>query len=422
MMKYYYILLTDLLLLGFGELTLQNFSISGNRDAFEESNPTLSEDFSSNYRMSMLANGDIARGLLLNGTAIVDSRIDEEYRTIDPSIFRLRMSMNSTEPLWGAWRFTGRGVYDPNRQWELENLDMRLLTQPQESSKLEMLMRLESDKHGLVEGGSIRPSFKGSKFTLHQRSLFGGYADLRTGKVGAEAVAGKLEGKTFRAGSTFGIRANGTTGPYDLANPPITRGSDEVKIEVRDRFDESDDYFSGKGKALDRRIWETNFIPDVRRFELTDKKERGAGGRGRHFEMAFNTMGAHTSEFPVGTYKKGHRHGPGAHVIIIKGKGYTLMWPEGSPKERFDWQVGSILVPPDRWFHQHFNTGTEPARYLVQHVNSPLIWDKHVQIEYVDEDPEIRKLFESELAKSGINSKMPPECYTDPNYQWERAV
>jgi hypothetical protein len=94
------------------------------------------------------------------------------------------------------------------------------------------------------------------------------------------------------------------------------------------------------------------------------------------------------------------------------------MWPEGSPKQRFDWQEGSIIVPPDMWFHQHFNTGKEEARYLA------LRWrgqkhmmmkasrvDKSVkeggaQIEYEDEDPMVRKMFEEALAKEGVESKM----------------
>ena len=69
------------------------------------------------------------------------------------------------------------------------------------------------------------------------------------------------------------------------------------------------------------------------------------------------------------------------------------------------------------WYHQHFNSGADPARYLVLHVNTITYPDKHVQIEYVDEDPEIRKLFESELAKSGVKSKMPPEIYTDRKFK-----
>ena len=82
-------------------------------------------------------------------------------------------------------------------------------------------------------------------------------------------------------------------------------------------------------------------------------------------------------------------------------------------------------------FHQHFNTGATPARYL------PLRFggikysmgegfgditkvDKDVkaggnQIEYHDEAPWIRKMFEEELAKSGTQSRMNPDLYKKKN-------
>lgn len=230
----------DLFLLGFGELTMHMLDVSGGADAvrgFETANPNLKDGFSSNYRLSLFANGHAAGGFMVNGAAIVDSRIGDEYQVLDPSVFRLQMSVQSTEPIWDTWRFTGSGLYDPARQWELANLDTRLLTQPQDPAKLELLVRLESDEHGLIEGGSIRPSFKNACFTLKQRSLFGAYADLHSERVGVEGVAGKLEGKSFREGEVNGVRADGTSGPFLLAHAPVTNGSETVKIESRDRFD-----------------------------------------------------------------------------------------------------------------------------------------------------------------------------------------
>jgi quercetin dioxygenase-like cupin family protein len=191
-----------------------------------------------------------------------------------------------------------------------------------------------------------------------------------------------------------------------------------------DRFDGDPESFSGKGKsyvAKGRPTWESNFIPDVRALEVFSWKERGAGGGNIMIELAENAMSAHISEFPVGTYKKAHRHGPGAHVVVIGGQGYSLMWPEGSPPKRFDWHDGSVVVPPDRWFHQHFNTGPTPARYLALKANGrkharpwgartyavdASVKDGGDQIEYRDEDPSIRPMFEQALAENGVTCRM----------------
>src|SRR5581483_3295420 len=129
-----------------------------------------------------------------------------------------------------------------------------------------------------------------------------------------------------------------------------------------DRFDGDPESFSGKGVSYNVRsttVWDTNFIPDVRTIPLYQRNNRGAGGSFLGIELAENCLTAHISEFPVGTYKKAHRHGPGAHVIIIGGRGYSLMWPEGDPIKQFRWRDGSVVVPPERWFHQHFNTGAQ---------------------------------------------------------------
>ncbi|MBI4484110.1 MAG: cupin domain-containing protein [Acidobacteria bacterium] len=187
-----------------------------------------------------------------------------------------------------------------------------------------------------------------------------------------------------------------------------------------DRYRGEENFFSSEGTAYPGRIWECNFIPDCRNFVLQEWKERGARGQNAMFELAGNTLIGHVSQFPVGTYKKAHRHGPGAHVILLSGKGYTLLWPEGKEPQRVDWQAGSMFVPPNRWYHQHFNVGAEPARYLALRWGSlryhtGLMDMKKLtqnaktggdQIEYEDQHPEIHSLFLRECARNGVAVKM----------------
>ncbi len=184
-----------------------------------------------------------------------------------------------------------------------------------------------------------------------------------------------------------------------------------------DRYAGDTDFFTGDGRRLARRVLKTNFVPDVREFPLQEWRERGAGGKNVVFALASNTMVSHVSEFPIGTYKKAHRHSAGAHVIIIGGEGYSLLWYEGDrQKQRVDWQDGTVLSPADNEYHQHFNTGNTPARYLALRWNSPEFpprgFNQNVfhtgpeQMAYEDQDPDVHELFVAECAKRGVEVAM----------------
>jgi gentisate 1,2-dioxygenase len=178
-----------------------------------------------------------------------------------------------------------------------------------------------------------------------------------------------------------------------------------------DRFS-GDEEQLGTGTERVGRIWETNFVPDVHTFKLKPWNERGGKGSNIMFRLRGNTMGAHVSEFGVGNYKKAHRHGPGAHLFPISGEGYSLMWKHGdAEKQKYPWGPGSLVCPPGHAYHQHFNVGAEPARYLAIHwgkmplahsyntkIKTPGLRD---QIEYEDEDPDVYEMFEAELRKRG---------------------
>jgi hypothetical protein len=95
------------------------------------------------------------------------------------------------------------------------------------------------------------------------------------------------------------------------------------------------------------------------------------------------------------------------------------MWPEGEEPQHFKWEVGTMIVPPNMWLHQHFNSGSTPARYLafkhegvaIRNAQGvPKAWISRRtggdQLDYIDEKPEIRRQFATELAKHGLASRM----------------
>jgi hypothetical protein len=181
-----------------------------------------------------------------------------------------------------------------------------------------------------------------------------------------------------------------------------------------------------RAEAMRRVIWLGNFFPDMRVWDkLHTYQERGAGGHRVGVRFAKSTMWSHMSVFPSRTYKKGHRHGPGVVIIIPAGEGYSIMWPEGQDKVVVPWHEASVFVPPNRWFHQHFNVGDIPARYLAFHAPrlggqpQERVEGSRDQIEYPEEDPFIRNKFESELGARGLTSLMPGQAYSDPDYKWD---
>lgn len=186
-------------------------------------------------------------------------------------------------------------------------------------------------------------------------------------------------------------------------------------------------YFAGEGDLIpthgNRKMWETNFIPDLASFQLNAWSTRGAGSANMVFCMADGTMHAHMSEMSVGTYKKAHRHGPDFHVCIVRGSGYSLFWHEGEDLKRYDWKEGCVFAPTDMIWHQHFNTSREPVRYLATAFGSsryPFSNEKRriklgvdvsvkkggSQIEYEDQDPRVHRIFLEELRKNGVQCRM----------------
>ena len=202
--------------------------------------------------------------------------------------------------------------------------------------------------------------------------------------------------------------------PYQ--DPSLLEASEDELYSVAKRAP------GGRGAS-----WFGNFFTDLAAWNgLVPHRQRGGGGHVVDIQFPQSEMGGHMSVFPPGTYKKAHRHGPGVVIIIPAGEGFSIMWPEGEEKIIVPWHEASMFVPPNRWFHQHFNVSVEPARYLAL---SPVRQVRGLadqggnrlldQVEYPEEEPWIRKMFDEELGKRGLESLMPEEVYKDANYKWE---
>ena len=173
------------------------------------------------------------------------------------------------------------------------------------------------------------------------------------------------------------------------------------------------------GKAF----WVGNFFPDMATWDkLMPYQARGAGGFSVKIVFPRSRMTASMSVFDASMYKKAHRHGPGRVIVIPRGEGYSVLWEPGKEGVVCPWGEAAVFTPPGGWYHQHFNLGTEPARYL-KFGSLPQFpgasRDPDAQIEYPDEEPWVRERFANELADRGRESLMPDAAYDDRDYAWD---
>ena len=88
-------------------------------------------------------------------------------------------------------------------------------------------------------------------------------------------------------------------------------------------------------------------------------------------------------EIPAGgTYKAG-RHMYEEIFYVVSGRGATSVWYEGSPKQTFEWQEGSVFSIPLNAWHEIYNaSGEEPAR-LYACFTAPTVFNLYGSPEFI---------------------------------------
>ena len=204
-----------------------------------------------------------------------------------------------------------------------------------------------------------------------------------------------------------------TTFPFALNTFGSMGLINDTNFSFSDRYDGAPDFFT-KTERVEKRWDKTNFVKDIRSSEVVAWNERGEGNASMFWEMAGNTiLEPHMSDFPVGSYKLGHRHPYEAIILTLNGKGFTLFGKEhlkSSDATQLEWKAGSVVSPPYFWYHQHFNTGDTRARYFAvtegdfpKRLGIPL---EVQQIEAKEEDPGLKKRFDEERRKAHEHAEM----------------
>jgi len=67
-----------------------------------------------------------------------------------------------------------------------------------------------------------------------------------------------------------------------------------------------------------------------------------------------------------------------------------------------------VVCPPAGTWHQHYNTGNVPCKFVALHANTAVQREEGGidQIDFDNEDAALRKMYEEECAKNGVKPDM----------------
>lgn len=235
---------TDLFMMFYGFSQHNWTMVDGNVQSLEQGNIHLSEDYSHDERASVLVDGLIFGAVELKLNAVYDTRLRYYPGNRDQRDFRFRLGMNMAESyqkeheLGEGFAVETRADFGGQTDWRIQDTDKRLLTEPFADLKLELFAKISYNQHWLALGDQ-QVTLDGTQFTLQNRNLLAAQLHLEKAPLQFTGLAAQVKGYTFSEGGaadTTGIRADGGSGPYYLSYAPLTRGSELIRIEVRDRY------------------------------------------------------------------------------------------------------------------------------------------------------------------------------------------
>ena len=116
-----------------------------------------------------------------------------------------------------------------NKDWEF-SLNAQY-DEEDPDQEFQFLLELKNNENYVIIGDHEDGTFLDTMFTASDDKVRGVTLHGEKAAVGATVMAGAVRGESI----TDEIRGDGTSGRYRLTEAPIIRGSEKIRIEVRDR-------------------------------------------------------------------------------------------------------------------------------------------------------------------------------------------
>jgi len=159
-------------------------------------------------------------------------------------------------------------------------------------------------------------------------------------------------------------------------------------------------------------LYEGSALEDLATLPLGDWERRGG-------KCAYTRMGNQEErnlqivEIPPKGQLRPERHTYDAIMYAMKGRGASVIWQEGEPKQTVEWEEGALLAIPLNAWHQEFNSSAdEPCRFFFG-TNMPYVINLYHNLDFVFNNPFV---FQDRYSHAMQN------FYSDKGKHWEHRI
>ena len=127
-------------------------------------------------------------------------------------------------------------------------------------------------------------------------------------------------------------------------------------------------------------------VANLRETKLGQWNRLGVDGAIVYLDGDGGLVSGYLAEMAPGKKTARERHMYEEHMIVLSGSGETRVWVDGKPKVTAKWKAGTLFSVPMNTWHEHVNTGSEPAR-MFGATTAPLVLDLYRNPDFVFNNP-----------------------------------